>query len=157
MSVQLRAASPDDLDQIAALERELFGHDAWSRQLVADELEAPWTDYLIAFDHDTAVLGYAGVSVPADGAPADIQTIAVIPAARRRGIGRQLLCALAAAGSRRGANESLLEVRADNPGAQALYLSLGYEPIAVRPRYYQPDDVDAIVMRAALPLEACHG
>ena len=92
------------------------------------------------------------MSVPARRVPADIQTIAVVPEARRRGIGRTLLLALAEAGQRRGAAEALLEVRADNPGAQALYRSMGFEQIAIRPRYYQPDDVDAIVMRAALPL-----
>ena len=51
----------------------------------------------------------------------------------------------------RGASEIFLEVRADNPGAQALYESLGFEGIAIRPRYYQPDDVDAIVMRLSIP------
>jgi len=40
-----------------------------------------------------------------------------------------------------------LEVRADNPSAEGLYLSEGFEEIGRRPRYYQPDDVDAIVMR----------
>lgn len=155
MSVQLRAATLDDLDTIAALEAQLFGSDAWSTELVAAELSAPWTDYFIATEpaNLAEVLGYGGVSVPAQGAPADIQTIAVVPEARRQGIGRHLLCALAEAGQRRGATESLLEVRADNPAAQALYRQLGYEQIAVRPRYYQPDDVDALVMRASLPLE----
>jgi ribosomal protein S18 acetylase RimI-like enzyme len=47
----------------------------------------------------------------------------------------------------RGADDVLLEVRADNPTAQRLYERHGFEAIAVRPRYYQPDDVDAIVMR----------
>jgi ribosomal protein S18 acetylase RimI-like enzyme len=56
----------------------------------------------------------------------------------------------------RGASEIFLEVRADNPGAQALYCSFGFEEIAVRPRYYQPDDVDAIVMRA-VELRASRG
>ena len=43
-----------------------------------------------------------------------------------------------------------LEVRADNPVAQALYASEGFEAVGRRPRYYQPDDVDAIVMRLEL-------
>ena len=42
-------------------------------------------------------------------------------------------------------------MRADNPGAQALYRELGFEEIGVRPHYYQPDDVDAIVMRLDRP------
>ena len=48
---------------------------------------------------------------------------------------------------RRGVTQVFLEVRADNPPARGLYASLGFEEIAVRPHYYQPDDVDAVVMR----------
>ncbi|WIB13662.1 GNAT family N-acetyltransferase [Curtobacterium sp. MCPF17_052] len=51
---------------------------------------------------------------------------------------------------RRGVHEVFLEVRADNPVAQTMYTGFGFEHIATRPRYYQPDGVDAWVMRAAL-------
>ena len=47
----------------------------------------------------------------------------------------------------RHVDDVLLEVRADNPDAQRLYERHGFTAIAVRPRYYQPDNVDAIVMR----------
>jgi ribosomal protein S18 acetylase RimI-like enzyme len=40
-----------------------------------------------------------------------------------------------------------LEVRADNDAAVALYESEGFEAIDRRVGYYQPDGVDAIVMR----------
>lgn len=150
--MRLRAATVADLDPIERLEHELFGSDAWSRELIAAELDAPWTDYLVVVDEADEVLGYAGVSVPASGAPADIQTIAVHPSVRRQGLGRTLMCELARLGAARGASEALLEVRADNPAAQALYRELGFAQIAIRPRYYQPDDVDAIVMHAELPL-----
>jgi ribosomal protein S18 acetylase RimI-like enzyme len=50
----------------------------------------------------------------------------------------------------RGAREIFLEVRADNPAAQSLYESLGFEPIAVRPRYYL-GGIDAVVMRLTVP------
>jgi N6-L-threonylcarbamoyladenine synthase len=43
-----------------------------------------------------------------------------------------------------------LEVRADNPVAQALYLSLGFEQIDLRKNYYQPEGIDAVIMRADL-------
>ena len=151
--ITFRTATLDDLDVVDTLERSLFGADAWARDLIAAEFAAPWTEYLVALGDDGTIVGYAGVSVPAAGAPADIQTIAVVPEMRRRGIGRELLTRIARFGFERGATESLLEVRADNPGAQELYRLLGYHEIAVRPRYYQPDDVDAIVMRATLPLE----
>ena len=38
-------------------------------------------------------------------------------------------------------------MRADNPVAQALYASEGFLEIGRKPRYYQPDDVDAVVMK----------
>ena len=40
-----------------------------------------------------------------------------------------------------------LEVRADNEAALALYGAEGFEAIDRRVGYYQPDGVDAIVMR----------
>jgi ribosomal protein S18 acetylase RimI-like enzyme len=43
-------------------------------------------------------------------------------------------------------------VRADNPNAKSVYQSLGFEQIAVRAHYYQPDDVAAIVMRYTIPV-----
>jgi ribosomal-protein-alanine N-acetyltransferase len=43
--------------------------------------------------------------------------------------------------------EVFLEVRADNPVAQALYASEGFLEIGRKARYYQPDDVDAVVMK----------
>jgi N6-L-threonylcarbamoyladenine synthase len=56
--------------------------------------------------------------------------------------------------ARRGAREVFLEVRADNPGAQTLYESLGFARIAVRPHYY-PGGMDAWAMRAEVrPAEA---
>ena len=44
-----------------------------------------------------------------------------------------------------------LEVRADNGGAQHLYEALGFVAIAERIGYYQPDNVDAIVMKYDIP------
>ncbi len=54
---------------------------------------------------------------------------------------------LLAEASRRRVREVFLEVRADNPVAQALYASEGFAELGRRPRYYQPDGVDALVMR----------
>ena len=147
----LRPLELTDIDAVMALEHELFPTDSWSREAFESEIRAPWTDYLALVDRVGIIQGYGGVSVPAPDAPADIQTIAVAAHARGKGYGSMLLAELGRLGHARGATESLLEVRADNTAAQALYAKFGYVEIAVRPRYYQPDDVDAIVMRAALP------
>jgi len=142
----LRDATPDDLAAIMALEERLFPGDAWSTAMMAAELAAPHTRYLVAVVAG-AIVGYAGLSILPGSPQADIQTIGVDAPSRRLGVGTALLTALLDEAARRGATEVLLEVRADNPGAQALYERHGFTAIAVRPRYYQPDDVDAIVMR----------
>ena len=81
------------------------------------------------------------------GTVGDIQTIALDPDARGAGRGRLLMNALLDAAEGLGVREVFLEVRADNPVARGLYAALGFAEIGVRPRYYQPDDVDAVVMR----------
>lgn len=135
-----------DLETVYRLEVQLFDPDTWSLETFWSELAAEGRVYLVAEDHSTdAVLGYAGVAVT--GKDADVQTIAVAPQAQGRGMGRVLLAALVAAAADRGAASLLLEVRADNLAAQALYARAGFERIAVRRRYYQPGDIDAHVMR----------
>jgi ribosomal-protein-alanine N-acetyltransferase len=80
---------------------------------------------------------------------ADIQTIAVVPHYEGQGIGSTLLTQLIGEARPRGAADVLLEVRADNPRAQQLYLRFGFEQIHIRPRYYR-DGVDALIMRLQL-------
>lgn len=149
MTWVLRGATTGDLDAIMAIETATFGTDAWSAEAMHSELAGDHTFYLVAVAD--AVDGYVGLLAPRGADQADIQTIAVVDGARRRGLGRTLMNAAIAEARSRDALELFLEVRADNPGAQALYESLGFEQLAVRPHYYQPDGVDAHVMR--LPLE----
>ncbi|MDO9395764.1 MAG: ribosomal protein S18-alanine N-acetyltransferase, partial [Herbiconiux sp.] len=154
MTARLRPAGVDDLDAIMALEVASFTHDAWSRDSMRSELRNPHCVYLVAtqVEHPDTVVGYAGLLCPPGAGDADIQTIAVAESQRGRGIGRRLMTRLLAAAAERRATSVFLEVRADNPVAQALYRSLGFEQIAVRPRYYQPEGVDALVMKAPVPV-----
>lgn len=138
-----------DLPAVEALEGELFPADAWPSASWWAELAArPRREYVVALE-GAGVLGYAGLDH--GGEASDIMTIAVAPAAQGRGIGRILLQELEERAVSRGAEVVLLEVRADNAAALALYLSSGYAVIQTRRRYYQPGDVDALVMRRFLP------
>ena len=140
----LRDATLGDLDEIAELERTLFQSDAWSREMVREELAGEHRRYIVLTDDRGALRGYAGLLVL--GSDGDIQTIAVTPELRGAGHGRALMNELLDEAARRGATQVFLEVRADNPAARGLYASLGFTEIGVRPRYYQPEGVDAIVM-----------
>ncbi|WP_432521182.1 ribosomal protein S18-alanine N-acetyltransferase [Kineococcus sp. SYSU DK006] len=137
-----------DVAAVHALEVDLFGRGAWSVESFWGELARPDRTFLVAVQPGGDLVGYGGVVVA--GADADVQTIGVARTAQGRGLGRRLLRALRGAARDAGATRLLLEVRADNAPAQALYRSEGFEQIARRARYYQPDDVDALIMRADL-------
>lgn len=152
MSFELRTATPGDLDAIMALETSTFASDAWSAESMRSELGSAHTYYLFAFDPASpeVLAGYGGLLSPRGSGDGDIQTLAVAESARRHGLGRTLVTALVAEAAARGAKQVFLEVRADNPGARALYDSMGFEQIAIREKYYQPDGVDAQIMRVTL-------
>lgn len=144
----LRQVEWTDVAALAALETELFADDAWSEATWWAELAGrPRRQYVAAAEGDD-LLGYAGVDLAGD--VADVMTVATVPRARGRGVGRLLLAELVRCATEDGAESILLEVRADNEPAKALYESSGFEVISVRRRYYQPGDVDALVMRRRL-------
>lgn len=151
MTWQLRRATVDDLEPIMAIETAVFDDDAWSTENMRAELMLPHGYYLVAHPPgEERIDGYAGLFAPSNSPTADIQTIAVAPDARRQGLGRVLMLQLINEARRRGAREVFLEVRADNPGAQDLYRSLGFEALSVRKRYYK-GGIDALIMRLAVP------
>ena len=152
MTWQLRRATIDDINAIMAIENEVFADDAWSEQSMRAELADKHGYYLVAFPpaEPERIEAYAGLRAPLREPQADIQTIAVVRSDRRRGLGRVLMLRMIDEARDRGATQVFLEVRADNPGARAMYDSLGFEEIAVRPRYYR-GGIDAVIMRLAVP------
>ena len=115
------------------------------------ELESEHSHYIVEdAGGAVGVVGYAGLRAIRGSSDADVQTIALAESQRGRGRGRALLRNLLTEARARGAREVFLEVRADNPVATALYVDEGFTELGRRPRYYQPDDVDAVVMRLDL-------
>ncbi len=150
----IRIADENDLDEIMRIENACFATDAWSSENMHDELVGAERFYVVAYSTaaslDEELIGYAGLAKSPLVSQADIQTIAVSATHRGKGLGRALMNSLLAEARRSGLREIFLEVRADNPTAQSLYLSLGFEQIDLRKRYYQPDDIDAVVMRLTI-------
>ncbi|MFK0292130.1 GNAT family N-acetyltransferase [Streptomyces sp. NPDC090442] len=155
-----------DLPGVLELERDLFPEDAWSpgmfwselahargplatrRYLVAEVTEPPrsgvgqgrWSG-----GGPARIVGYGGLAA-IDGT-GDVQTIATARDQWGTGLGGRLLAALLGAATAFECHEVLLEVRVDNARAQRLYERFGFEPIGFRRGYYQPGNVDALVMR----------
>ncbi|MFC5380115.1 GNAT family N-acetyltransferase [Aquipuribacter nitratireducens] len=137
-----------DADAVAAAEPEAFGSDAWSREAVLAELAAPGRWYVRADDGDGHLQGYVGTA--AHGADAELQTVAVLPAARGTGLGRRLLDEAVSAVTAAGARRLHLEVREDNGPALALYGGSGFRRTGRRPRYYAPARPDGERVAAVL-------
>jgi [ribosomal protein S18]-alanine N-acetyltransferase len=76
-----------------------------------------------------------------------VQTIAVDPTREGAGLGSSLLTELLSEAARRDCDDVVLEVRADNARAQELYRRFGFAAVGLRRGYYQPANVDAVVMR----------
>lgn len=149
----LRELRWPDIPALAALESRLFGADAWSQPVWWSELAGrPRRDYVVATGDgargEEEVLGYAGLDL--GGEVADVMTVAVAPQAQGRGLGSTLMGWLVRRARAGGAAYLMLEVRADNLPARAMYERFGFTQLGVRRRYYQPGDVDALILRADL-------
>jgi [ribosomal protein S18]-alanine N-acetyltransferase len=75
-----------------------------------------------------------------------IATIATASEFRRTQIGRRLMVHALKEAAKEGAIKSFLEVRRGNEAARNMYRQLGYIEDGVRPRYYQDNHEDAILM-----------
>ncbi len=144
--VVLRPLVDGDLDALEGLERTLFGAGAWSRASLAEEIDGPGRWYVGAQDRASGdLVGYAGLWF--DGEDAQVMTLGTAPQAQGQGIGRGLLDALLDRARELRAGSVFLEVRVDNDPALALYGRAGFERLALRKRYYQPENADAWTMR----------
>ncbi|MFC5677554.1 GNAT family N-acetyltransferase [Aeromicrobium endophyticum] len=135
-----RRATLDDVAAIAAVEAACFGSSAWSETLVADEVRGERHVVLVSDDLEA----YGAISVAGD--VADLDRIAVIPAARGRGLARDVLAELVDLARDLDAERMLLEVAADNVAAIGLYEAHGFDTIATRRGYYA-GGIDALVMQ----------
>lgn len=151
MTAVLREMRWWDLDPVMELEHTLFPEDAWSRGMfwseLADARHPSATRHYIVAEQDSRLVGYAGLAAVAG--TGDVQTIAAARDQWGTGLGGRLLAELLHQASAFECHEVLLEVRVDNSRAQRLYERFGFEPIGFRKGYYQPGNVDALVMRRA--------
>jgi len=137
----LRPASPDDALALAALHATAFDH-AWGAAEIAELTDQPGAFALLAE-------GEGFILCRAIAGEAEILTLAVDPAARRRGVGRALVEAAAGLARLASAETLFLEVAEDNDAALALYAGAGFEGVGRRRGYYA-SGADAVVMRLAL-------
>lgn len=137
----------DDLPAIHSIELAA-NQFPWSLKNFEDSLQAGYQGFVVR--ENQKIIAYALVQHVLD--EAHLLNICVRPDRQRRGLGRQLLIAVIDAVSLRGANLMVLEVRRSNRHAQELYLSAGFNEMAIRRGYYPAVQgrEDAVLMGMAL-------
>lgn len=146
------ALAGEDLPEIVAIEEAAHPYP-WSEAIFEDCLRAGYR--LDGAFLRGQLIGYSVVMSVLD--ERHLLNLCVDPADQRRGVGRFLLERLFDSARAEGARCVILEVRAGNAAAIALYESAGFTEIGHRKAYYPAPDgrEDARVMRCLLR-EALH-
>lgn len=142
----IRKMELEDVPQVAAIERLCFSAP-WNENMIISSWESRLSCWLIA-EIDGCVAGYVGSEAVLDSA--DMMNIAVAPEYRKRGIAEALIKALVEHLQQRDILFLLLEVRASNAPAIALYNKLCFEQVGRRPKYYTNPREDALILRKEL-------
>jgi [ribosomal protein S18]-alanine N-acetyltransferase len=147
-AIIIRLMRPEDLDQVREIDRMSFSLpwpvSAFQYELNANPAALLWVAEVESPPAGRKLVGMIVIWLIVD--EAHIATIAVHPDFRGQGIGRRLLSTALKEAIHRGANQAMLEVRAGNQAAQALYRRFGFEVTFRRPRYYRDNNEDALLM-----------
>lgn len=149
MSVTIEPATTDMLDALLAIEQACFS-SPWTRKMLSAELSGnPFANFLVARTVGTSsrpavIAGYFCFWIVFE--ELRLMNLAVVPEFRRRGVATQLVCAALRMGLAKGATKAMLEVRASNREAQALYWKVGFRQTSTRVRYYVSPEEDAVLM-----------
>lgn len=140
----LEVTAPADLNEVARLQAGAFGN-AWGEEALGGQQTNPSVARLYAIRLPSeGIVAYCAAWKVAD--ELHINSLAVHPAHRRKGLARRLLQRVLAASAADGTVSATLEVRQSNEAGRALYEGLGFKVEGVRPGYYQDPREDALIL-----------
>ncbi len=146
----IEPATLESLTDILAIEEACFS-TPWTRKMLEAELSGnPFAHFLMA-RQDRApgasvgpIVGYLCYWIVFE--EVRLMNLAVIESMRHRGIAKSLVATALETGLAQSAHRAVLEVRASNRAAQALYEGFGFRQVAVRLKYYSNPMEDAVLM-----------
>jgi len=140
-TVELRTCRIQDLAQISKIEKASFPHDPYSMPVFLFHLMTEREGFIVATEGGT-VVGYV-IATGREGRGL-VESIAVLPESRRKGIGEALMQAAMAHLSR--FDGAFLQVDAKDDGAIAFYQKLLFNPTGRVLKRYYPNGHDALEM-----------
>jgi [ribosomal protein S18]-alanine N-acetyltransferase len=141
--LMIREMVASDVPEVVRIEKESFS-DPWPASLFYDDVRSG-DSYPLVVQLDNEIVAFAILWVAVD--EGHITNIAVSKKYQRKSVARTLLSYILRLAAGMKLAQIVLEVRASNEPAISLYESFGFEPLAIRKRYYQHPVEDALVMR----------
>jgi ribosomal-protein-alanine N-acetyltransferase len=135
-SVAVRRSRPTDLDELSALESQVFAVNRMSRRSLRWLLASPSAEILVA-EAQADFAGAAVVLFRANSKIARLYSLAVVPRLTGRGIGSALVAAVEKAARSRKCRFVRLEVHEKNHGAIVCYRKAGYRQFDRHNEYYE--------------------
>ena len=146
----IEPATVESLPDILHIEEACFSAP-WTRKMLEAELSGnPFAHFLLAKlvppsdVGSISIVGYLCFWVVFE--EVRLMNLAVIESMRHKGIAKALVLQALEAGLTQAAMCAVLEVRASNHAAHALYRSLGFRDVTTRPMYYTNPIEDALLM-----------
>ena len=147
-STLIQSLTLADLDAVMEIERLSFP-TPWPRANFEEEMARTWARMEILREAVSGrPLAFADYWLVAD--EIHILNIATHPEARRQGHGARLLKHILQLAKQASYKSVELEVRRSNEAAQGLYRRFGFVEVGMRPRYYEDNDEDAVLMTLRL-------
>lgn len=149
----IRLATTEDLPRVLALDRATESTPHWPAAEYMAALQAYRCLFVAERQTTPHLAGFAAgriTVIGTGGATADsaeLESVAVAAASRRKGVGRALCRAVIDWAIRHGAPAIDLEVRSRGEGPIALYRQLGFVVVGRRVNYYRDPPDDALLMR----------
>ena len=141
--ISTRLMTIDDIGHVLEVENNSF-LIPWSENAFRKEMEENDLALYVVVEEKNRVVGYAGMWIIGD--EGHITNVAVHPNCRKKGYGDLLIDKLLKEGEKKGINAYTLEVRVSNIPAQSLYEKYGFKSVGVRPKYYEDNKEDAMIM-----------
>ncbi len=153
--IRLCRGTEADLDAVVALEQSSFA-EPWTRKMFQGELTGnPFARVLVVRESGAReggeVLGYLCYWIVFD--ELRVMNLAIQAPWRRRGVATAMVRYAIRDARTAEATRALLEVRASNAAARALYQYVGFRETGVRKAYYRNPVEDAVLMEMNLLTE----
>ncbi len=143
--MNIRPATPSDIPAILSIERTSDMAAHWGEAEYRNVFAAGAVPRILLVVEDPQLVGF--IMVRTIGPEWEIENISVAADARRRGAGLALVEAVKTQAQHRRAEAVILEVRASNQAARALYRSAGFAEAGLRRDYYAHPTEDAVLYR----------